>query len=122
MSASISSDNRCAGGLGESSGLVLSVCSGSENRSTVFHSWLWNFHKSKHFHATNLAPRTAGGYSSNTRKRSRSERFRGFPSGLHTDEVTGSNPVSPTLPQTCQPKQIRLPPGVLECGSKRRVS
>jgi hypothetical protein len=40
----------------------------------------------------------------------------GFSGVLHTDEVTGSNPVSPTLPKALQPKRLTLTPACAGCG------
>jgi hypothetical protein len=65
--------------------------------STVFHTWVWKFHISRRFHATNVDLCKSGGYASNTENVVVRSVFRGFRGVIHTDEVTGSNPVSPTL-------------------------
>ncbi len=41
---------------------------------------------------------------------------------LHMDEVTGSNPVSPTLPKALQPKHFVLTPAGAGCGFQTRHS
>ena len=67
----------------------------------------------------NLAGSKLVSYHNNTRlpKRGRNGRLtQWLECVLHTDEVTGSNPVSPTLHKTFLLKRLRLPPGGPVCG------
>ncbi len=60
---------------------------------TIFHSWLWKFHKSKHFHALNVDPRKDPEYAQNIRKRSVRSVFGDVFVTIVDLDVAGSSPV-----------------------------